>query len=195
MQRRLLGWCLVVALFATAGCNGGEDRQTITSSTGIVLTSTTTTEPSTTTTLSREDSLRRRVVELLGIRDQLLMNPDPSRLGEWVLPTCQCYEAVLGLQKEFVANGQRTDGLDAEILGVEFTNRDPQLPGFNVVWQLRDVHVLDSAGSVVRTRPSSEPRGIAIDLRQVEGRWLVQALLELALTPHRIGEVTAVGLP
>ena len=99
---------VVVLALALAACSGDDDDGAVTTSTtaDVEVSSTTTTEePTTSTTLSREDELRQIVVDLLEKRTELLMNPDPARLTEWLSPNCPCWQVEFDLINEFATNG------------------------------------------------------------------------------------------
>ena len=79
----------IVALVVAALAIGGGDDETSGATTTAEATTTsegttTTTAPTTATTpLSPEDEIRRAAADLFELRDEVLQNPDPSRILEY----------------------------------------------------------------------------------------------------------------
>ena len=188
-----------MVLIGAVACTGGDDdgASSSTSTTEAETSTTTTTEPSTTTSaLSTDDQLRQTVVDLLETRNEILMNPDPARVEEWLSPECSCFQFEHDQVANLAAAGHHYGGKDFILMGVRVSDRDPQAPIFTVALRTDAFPVLDASGTEVDQVAPLDPRGISVIIARREGLWMVIDLTFLAqLEPEVLNAVIAEGLP
>ena len=188
-----------MVLIGAAACTGGDDdgASSSTSTTEAETSTTTTTEPSTTTSaLSTDDQLRQTVVDLLETRNEILMNPDPARVEEWLSPECSCFQFEHDQVANLAAAGHHYGGKDFVLLGVRLTDPDPQFPLALVVISGDAVPIVDVAGTQVDEVPASGVAGIGVTLERDAGKWVVSDLKLLTeLDPAVRDAVMEEGLP
>ena len=158
-KRPLIALVVVLALFAGAYTFGQwyffEPTATLDNSDA----------PSTTTTTAYVDSdvavatgdladWQAGIDRITAIENELFANPDPSRVGEIMLPSCSCYQPTVDRLTALKQANQRVAGANIVLTETQFLNQDgnrveiftnPQPAGFPTI---------DSSGQTVEASPS-----------------------------------------
>ena len=121
----------ILGTSAAACSDDGEDAVPLTTTTSS--TTPTTRASTTSTTLDFETEVKLAALELLEIRNDVLQNPDVSRVSEYISEFCTCLERELGIVEEFVQSGRRWTGPAVEPLGLRVDRSDADNPTFTLI--------------------------------------------------------------
>jgi hypothetical protein len=193
--RRSLGLLLAVAVVAACGSGGDDDERSTETTVEVSTTTSTATTLATTTTITFELEVRRAAVELLEIRNDVLMNPDVSRVSEYISDTCVCLEQERGFVADLVTATQRWGQTPLEPLGVLVTASDNVEPGLTIVARQPGGEIEDSAGIRVAPVPEVELAPIAVTLVRAGGEWRFNLFQPIELPRESAERVAAGGLP
>lgn len=187
---------LTVATLALGACRGGGENSGSTSSSTTGRSTSSTTVDGSTTTLSAEDQLRRKVVELFDLRNEVFMNPDPARVDEFLDSRCDCYEQDKAVLADLQAKGWRYAEPHVEVVGVRLENNDHDgFALFTVAAQSARLSVVDGVGREVDHIDPLDLAAFDVSLIRVDGQWLMQGLDGLALDSRVLAAVVSEGMP
>lgn len=141
--------CLLAAglLLGAAACSEGDDGDRAVPVTTASTEQPTTTAAPTSTTLDFETEVKLAALELLEVRNEILMHPDPERVGEYLSELCTCFEREIGVLRDFAATGQRWAGPVVEPLAIRMDRDDRGHPSFTVIARQPPGEILSPSGA------------------------------------------------
>lgn len=169
---------LVVGLVGAAGCSDdAEEAVPFTTTSGPDAT---TTSDATTTTLDFETEVKRAAIELLELRNEVFMNPDPTRVEEYISETCVCLEAERGFIEQLATNGERWAQPPFEVLAIRLERADQSNPRFTVVARQPGGSIAGPESSTSVTEVPVAPLTLSL-VRDDGARWRINSLDEIPL--------------
>jgi hypothetical protein len=187
-----------------AGCGGDKGAteplpDDITPSTSRPTSSTTSTTAPTTTTeaVPFDVEVRRAVIELLEVRNDVFQGTDPARIDDYLTPLCTCYSNETAALEGNLADGHRWSGPALEPLGVRLLDDDPVVPRLVAIVRQHPIDVVDSRGTVIDTFPAFERAALAISVqRNDDGDWRIGLFVNNPDFDSSLAEeIVAEGLP
>jgi hypothetical protein len=192
----VLGGLVVAAVLIAGGDDEAGPSTTGDTTTTTSSSTTTTTAPTTTTVpLSPEDEIRRSAAQLFELRDEVLMNPDPSRILEYAEEQSPLYANDRGLIDSLIASNARWAGDPGRVLGVRLEANEGGSPRVTVVVESYEVDIVDTNGNVLQQLPS-ERRAYSVSLLGSPGSWQINDFLfSEQVLPTVIDQIVALGVP
>ena len=130
--RYLLAVGVAVIGTSAAACSDDSD-DAVPLTTTMSSATPTTRAPTTSTTLDFETEVKLAALELLEIRNDVLQNPDVSRVSEYIAETCVCLARERQIIEGLVADGVRWTGPAVVPLGIRLDDAGPPEAAFTLV--------------------------------------------------------------
>jgi hypothetical protein len=156
---------LVVVVLLTRQSSGGDDVADDTTTTTAAVESTTTTTP-------LEPEWRRALNSIIAVQNEMLRNPDPSKVDRIVDPSCDCYKTMKdGVQtlkdRKWRVNGNTLD--PAQVTLISTLNDQYRIA---VVFKGTGAATVDAAGTVVEPGDTGLAQPVLYSLkRSLGGDW------------------------
>ena len=185
----------LIAAATVAACSGDSDPKDVAVATTSTVADTTT---STTEVVPFDTEVRQAAIDLLEIRNEVLMEPDVSRVSEYISETCVCLERERGGVERFVREGLHWTAPAVTVRGIRVVPGDDDLssPTLTVVAVQPDAAIVRADGSTLELVPFSDESAYAVVLsRNDHGDWRINGLEGISLNESTIAEVLEVGLP
>ena len=194
--RRSLGLLLAGAVLASACTDDGAGQAGDTTTT-VEATTTTESEPATTTTAAVpfDIEVRRAAIELLEIRNDVFMHPDPTRVGEYISSFCTCLERERGIVERLQNQGHRWQQPAVEPLGVRLVDPDATEPVLVLVGAQPSGGIADSSGTRVESIGAVDLTPYSLTLVRESNSWLINSLEGLTLDRPVADAIVGEGLP
>ena len=194
----LIAGLVIAAVLLTRDGEEAADGTTTTSESATTTSSSTTTTESTTTTtvpLSPEDEIRRSAAALWELRDEVLQNPDPARIGEYAVEQSPLYPNDLDSINRLVAANARWASDPGQVLGVRLEANEGGSPRVSVVVESPEVDIVDASGAVLQHLPGDR-RAYSMSLLGSPGRWRINDFfVGDQVLPSEIEDIIAQGVP
>jgi hypothetical protein len=185
----------LAAAASLAACTGDAEPKDLAVATTSTVADTTT---SATEVVSLDTEVRQAAIDLLEIRNEVLMNPDVSRVSEYISETCVCLERERGGVERFVREGLRWTAPAVTVRGIRIApgDTDQVEPTLTVVAVQPDAAIVRADGTVDEVVPYSDEAAYLVALlRDAGGAWRINGLEGISLNDETIAEVLAVGVP
>jgi len=195
--RRSLGLLLAGAALASACTDDGAGQAGDTTTT-VEATTTTESEPATTTTAAVpfDIEVRRAAIELLEIRNDVFMHPDPTRVSDYIADSCLCLERERAFIERFVNEGLRWTIGPVDVRAVELTVARDDEPSLTLIVREPAADLVRADGTVAEHADELSGAAYSVTLlRDSSGEWRMNGLTSIELNAETIAEVLSAGLP
>ena len=173
---------LAVGLLAAAAgaCSGDDEDDAVPLSVPPTEATTTTEAPTTSTTVDFETEVKLAALELLEIRNEVLMNPDPSRIDEFLSELCTCLDREFGVVERFATDGRRWAGPAVEPLAIRLDRSDQANPTFTVIARQPAGEIIGPSGAEPVAEVDLAPYFVSL-IRASDGGWRINGLEGLTM--------------